>query len=199
MVVLVSLQMVELTHTDLNIITRSVYFILYILEVYLTICPSLAYSDFLSPVRLLPLSLLSLLPCVSLLLIILSLSAHGVLALHPLPHSLSLSLSLGQQMETMAQFCLLFWVPRETCGFLDSTQLSSPYLIQNASAFLFTEKREAVECMNLCIEMSITSGYYNLRLFITYRLHWNVLFRPKSLSFSYCLRVLNRLLRVRSE
>lgn len=93
MVVLVSLQMVELTHTDLNIITRSVYFILYILEVYLTICPSLAYSDFLSPVRLLPLSLLSLLPCVSLLLIILSLSAHGVLALHPLPHSLSLSLS----------------------------------------------------------------------------------------------------------
>lgn len=148
MVVLVSLQMVELTHTDLDIITRSVCFILYILEVYLAICPSLTYADFLSPVRLLPLSLLSLLPCVSLLLIILSLSAHGVLALHPLPHSLSLSLSLslGQQMETMAQFCLLFWIPRETCGFLDSTQLSSPYLIQNASAFLFTEKREAVEC-----------------------------------------------------
>lgn len=160
MVVLVSLQMVELTHTDLKIIMRSACFILYILDL-----------SVLSPVCLLLLSLLCLLPCVSLLLIILSLSADGVLALHPLPHSPSLS--LGQQMETMAQFCLLFWVPRETCGFLDSTQLSSPYLIQNASAFLFTEKGKLwnAHFLNICIEMSITSGYYNLRLCITYRLH----------------------------
>lgn len=43
--------------------------------------------------------------------------------------STSLSLSPGQQMETMAQFCLLFRVPRETCGFLDSTQLCCSLLI----------------------------------------------------------------------
>ncbi len=59
------------------------------------------------------------------------------------PHSPpSPALSLGQQMETMAQFCLLFWVPRETCGFLDSAQLRSPYLIQNASAFSFHLKKK---------------------------------------------------------
>lgn len=75
---------------------------------------------------------------------ILSVSAHSVLHLS-LP--LSLALSLGQQMETMAQFCLLFWSPVGPVAFW-TAHGSAPHISYKMQVpFLFKkDKKEAAEC-----------------------------------------------------
>ena len=77
-------------------------------------------------------------PSLSPLVTVLSPSAQGVLPLHPL----SLSGTADGDCGPVLPFVL---GPQRGPWLLDSTQLDSPYLIQNASAFLFIKER-AVEC-----------------------------------------------------
>lgn len=83
------------------------------------------------------------------------LSPIGLLSLY---RSLSPSLSLGQQMETMAQFCLLFWSPVGPVAFW-TAHGSAPHISYKMQVpFLFmTDKKEAVECSYFNIEMRTRS------------------------------------------
>lgn len=101
-------------------------------------------SLFLSPIGLL--SLCHLLFC-------LYLQIAFSLPLCPSP-----SLSLGQQMETMAQFCLLFWSPVGPVAFW-TAHGSAPHISYKMQVpFLFMKgKKEAVECSYFNIEMRTRS------------------------------------------
>lgn len=78
-------------------------------------------------------------------LLLFSLYLPIVSSLATLSLSFSPSPSSGQQMETMAQFCLLFWAPRETCGFW-TAHSSTPHISYKMQASFFSLKKEAVEC-----------------------------------------------------
>lgn len=68
------------------------------------------------------------------------------------------SLSLGQQMETMAQFCPLFWSPVGPVAFW-TAHGSAPHISYKMQVpFLFMkDKKEAVECSYFNIEMRTRS------------------------------------------
>lgn len=179
MVVLVSLQMVELTHTDLNIITRSVYFILYILEVYLAILLSVSCLLWLL-VSCLPAAVVSPLSfTLCLPLTYYSVTICPWCPRSPPSPSLTLPLSLWDsrwRLWPSSVFCsgsperpVAFWTAHS----------SAPHISYKMQAPFFSLKKGKLwnaHFLNICIEMSITSGYYNLRLFVTYRLHCNVLY-----------------------
>lgn len=96
------------------------------------------------------------------------LSVFSLLFLSPsasLSLLLYLSLSLPETADGDYGPVLPFVLfPRETCGFLDSTQLSSPYLIQNAGSFLFITNRGKLwnaHILNTFIKTSLNKGHLN--------------------------------------
>lgn len=112
---------------------------------------------------------------------------YSVLSCPPL----SLSLSLGQQMETMAQFCLLFWSPEGPVAFWTAhgSALHISYKMQVPFLFM-KDKKEAAECQYSDIKMKThsTSNPTELSLSVENEKYFFFPFFVRNLEFATCSR-----------